>query len=88
MNPKIKKSLISRLRRVEGQARGLQRLVEKEAYCIDVITQAQAIKSALGAFESEMLKNHLESHVIHQIQHGKKGKAIKELIKTYKLSSK
>lgn len=88
MNQKIKKSLQSRLRRIEGQARGLQRLIAKDTYCIDVITQAQAIKSAVSAFETAMLKNHLEIHVAHQIHHGKADKAIEEILKVYQLAQK
>ena len=88
MKQSIKKSLLSRLNRIEGQVRGLQRLVEEETYCIDVITQAQAVKSAIGAFEALMLENHLETHVVDQMKHGKQKQAVEEIIKVYKLSQR
>jgi DNA-binding FrmR family transcriptional regulator len=50
-----------RLRRIEGQVRGVVRMVEEDRYCIDVLTQIQAIRAALGRVESEMLKTHLGS---------------------------
>lgn len=51
--------VISRLSRIEGQVRGIARMVEEGRYCIDVLTQLQAVKAALGKVESEMLKDHL-----------------------------
>jgi DNA-binding FrmR family transcriptional regulator len=88
MNHRAQKGLITRLKRIEGQVRGLQRLVEEHTYCIDVITQTQAVKSALGAFESEMLKNHLETHVVEQMRSGKERKAVDEILKVYALSQR
>jgi len=84
----MKKTLKNRLNRIEGQVRGLQKMVQDEKYCIDVITQAQAIKSAMGAFETLMLKNHLETHVMHQMKHDEEDKAIDEILKVYKVSQK
>lgn len=88
MNPDIKNKLRSRLNRMEGQVKGIKKMVEEEKYCVDIITQAQAVKSALGAFESLVLENHLETHVIHQMSHGKGGRAIKEILKIYNVSQK
>lgn len=61
MNDATKESVRKRLRRIEGQVRGVVRMVEDDRYCIEVLTQVQAIKAALGRVESEMLKNHLGS---------------------------
>jgi len=58
-----KPALTKRLNRIEGQVRGVSRMVEEGRYCIDILTQVRAIKAALGRFESEMLKGHL-SHCI------------------------
>jgi DNA-binding FrmR family transcriptional regulator len=55
--------LLNRLRRIEGQVRGLARMIEEDRYCIDVLTQLQATRAALARVESEMLKAHL-SHCI------------------------
>lgn len=51
--------LLNRLNRIEGQVRGVGRMVEEGRYCIDILTQVRAIRAALGRFESEMLKGHL-----------------------------
>lgn len=52
------KSVVTRLRRIEGQVRGVSGMVEKGRYCIDILTQIQAIKAALAKVEDELLKNH------------------------------
>ena len=59
MQRENKTNLLNRLRRVEGQVRGIARMVEEDRYCIDVLTQLQAVRSALARVESEMLKDHL-----------------------------
>ncbi|HDY73126.1 MAG TPA: metal-sensing transcriptional repressor [Candidatus Jorgensenbacteria bacterium] len=88
MKPEIKKQVVRRLKIAEGQIRGLQRMVDKEEYCIDIITQSLAIKQALSSVEDLLLENHLSSHVINQIKSGKEGKAIKEIMTVYKISKK
>lgn len=88
MQPRVKKQLINRLRRVEGQIKGLERLVDEERYCIDVINQSLAIKQALSAVEDLMLENHLSTHVIEQMKNRQEAKAIKEILAVYKLSKK
>lgn len=52
--------LLKRLHRVEGQVRGIARMVEDGRYCIDILTQLQAVRAALGKVETEMLKAHLD----------------------------
>lgn len=54
-----KPKLINRLNRIEGQVRGVARMVEDDRYCIDVLTQLQAVRAALSKVETEMLKGHL-----------------------------
>lgn len=61
---------ITRLRRVEGQVRGLQRLVENDTYCIDVLTQVSAAKRALDAFALALLEEHLGHCVADAIHQG------------------
>ena len=58
-----KPALTKRLNRIEGQVRGVSRMVEEGRYCIDILTQVKAIKAALGRFETEMLQGHL-SHCV------------------------
>jgi CsoR family transcriptional regulator, copper-sensing transcriptional repressor len=88
MNTDIKGRAIRRLKIVEGQIRGLQSMVEKEEYCIDIITQASAIKEALSGIEDLILENHLSTHVIEQMKKKEDKKAVEEILKVYKLNRK
>lgn len=88
MIPANKKSLLARLRRIEGQVRGLSRLVEKETYCIDVITQTSAVKQALSGVEDVLMENHLSTCAIDQVVKGRSEKARAEILKVYRLKRK
>jgi DNA-binding FrmR family transcriptional regulator len=85
---KIKLGITNRLNRIAGQVRGLQKMVDGEKYCIDIITQSSAIRSALSAVEDLMLENHLSEHVIQQIKQGQEKKAVEEIISVFKKSKK
>ena len=63
-------AILNRLRRVEGQVRGVARMVEEDRYCIDILTQMQAVKAALGRAENELLKNHAACCVAEAIASG------------------
>lgn len=65
------KRLISRLNRIEGQVRGIKRMVETDRYCIDILMQVTAIQSALNSFNKELLGQHIKSCVVHDIREGK-----------------
>lgn len=65
------KSLINRLNRIEGQIRGIKRMVESNAYCTDIITQVAAASSALNSFNRELLSNHIRTCVEQDIKEGK-----------------
>ena len=88
MKKEIKEKAIRRLKILEGQIRGLERMVEKEEYCIDVLQQSLAAKQALSGIEDLILENHLSTHVIQQIKSGKSKKAIDEILSIYKLSKR
>jgi len=68
----IKKKSIRRLKIIEGQIRGLQKMVHDEKYCVDIITQSLAIKQALSGVEDLLLENHLSTHVSDQMKKGEK----------------
>ena len=70
MQADVKESCTARLRRIEGQVRGLVRMVEGDRYCIDVITQVQAVRAALKRVEEEVLRDHVAHCVEHAIQSG------------------
>lgn len=61
---------LNRLRRIEGQVRGLQRMVEEDSYCIDILTQTSATTKALRAVALELLDEHLKHCVAHAVEHG------------------
>lgn len=77
----VQKKILRRLKIVEGQVRGLQRMVADEAYCIDVIIQSAAVKEALSSVEDALLKNHLETHVVEQMRSGRTARAVQEILK-------
>jgi CsoR family transcriptional regulator, copper-sensing transcriptional repressor len=72
MQSDTKKSCRSRLSRIEGQVRGLSKMVEDDRYCIDVVTQVQAVIAALKKVEGEILKDHIAHCVEHAIRSGDK----------------
>lgn len=87
MNP-LKQKLVRRLKIIEGQIRGLQDMIEKDAYCIDVITQTSAVKQALSSVEDSLMENHLGTCVVTQVKKGKEKTAIQEILKVYQLKRK
>jgi DNA-binding FrmR family transcriptional regulator len=74
-----KDQLQARLRRIEGQVRGIERMVDEDRYCIDVITQISAIRAALKRVEEEVLKDHVAHCVEHAIVSGKKDEQRKKI---------
>ena len=76
-----KRALINRLKRIEGQIRGLEKMVEENAYCIDIVTQAHAASSAISSFEKELLASHIKTCLIADISVGKR-ESVDELIET------
>lgn len=77
------KSLINRLNRIEGQIRGIKGMVEKNAYCTDIITQVAAANAALNAFNKELLESHIKSCVYEDIRNGK-DETVEELVELIK----
>lgn len=65
------KDLINRLSRIEGQVRGVKKMVEEDRYCIDILTQVSAIQSALNSFNRVLLNSHIKSCVVNDIKEGK-----------------
>lgn len=83
-----KQKLIRRLKVLEGQVRGLQSMIEKDTYCVDVITQTSAVKQGLSNVEDILMENHLGHCVVNQIKSGQTDKATKEILKVYQLKRK
>lgn len=64
------KDLISRLNRIEGQVRGVKKMVEDDRYCIDIVTQISAIQAALNSFNRVLLSEHIRTCVVDDIRNG------------------
>jgi DNA-binding FrmR family transcriptional regulator len=75
------RDLIHRLNRVEGQIRGIRGMIEKNAYCVDILNQVSAANSALNSFTRVLLENHIRSCVTEDIRDGKDDK-LEELLAT------
>lgn len=75
------KALITRLNRIEGQVRGIRKMVEEDRYCIDILTQVSAVSSALNSFNKELLANHIRTCVTEDIRQGN-DEVIEELLVT------
>ena len=72
--------LIHRLNRIEGQIRGIRGMVEKDAYCIDILTQVAAANAALNSFNKVLLANHIKTCVMRDIKEGNE-ETVDELVK-------
>lgn len=85
---KNKSNLVRRLKLIEGQIRGLQKMIENDTYCIDIITQTSAVKQGLSNVEDLLLENHLSGCILNQVKSGQSEKAKAEILKVYKLKRK
>lgn len=77
------KDLMNRLNRIEGQVRGIKRMVEEDVYCPDILVQVSAVNSALNSFSKVLLDNHMNTCVVENIQKGNM-EVIEELTATLK----
>ena len=68
---KERKDMINRLSRIEGQIRGIKGMLEKDAYCNDILIQSAAVSAAMNAFNRELLSSHIHSCVVRDIREGK-----------------
>jgi len=83
-----KEKIKHRLKRIEGQLRGVQEMIKSDKYCIDVITQTSALRGAVSALEDKLLEEHLSCCVVDQIKKGQIKKIQEEVLKIYKLAKK
>ena len=82
--PADKNALISRLNRIEGQIRGIKNMVEDDKYCVDILTQVAAAKSALNSVGAVMLESHIQGCVKDAIEKGKSTEILDELTEVLK----
>lgn len=76
-----RKKLIHRLNRIEGQIRGIRGMIEKDAYCADILVQSAAVNAAVNAFNKDLIANHIRGCVARDIREGK-DEVIDELVVT------
>ena len=85
----IKKRALHRSRILQGQLRGVEKMIEDEAYCVDIITLSLAVQKSLGSLNKLLVENHLRTHVTHQYEAGgdERDAAVAELIRIFELSN-
>jgi DNA-binding FrmR family transcriptional regulator len=90
MIPDIKKRATHRSKIIEGQMKGLQKAIENEAYCMDILTQGLALQKSLASLNKLILENHLRTHVTHMMSTGddkQHEQAVTELLSLYELNN-
>ncbi len=75
-----KSKILARLRRIEGQTRGLQRMIEEEKYCVDILTQVASVQSALEQVSLLLMESHLRYCVTEAVQEGKGEEKVREMV--------
>ena len=88
MIPDIKRRATHRSKIIEGQFKGLQKMIEDEKYCMDILTQSLAIQKSLASLNKLILENHLRTHVSDMMASGEESmqeKALEELVQLYEL---
>jgi len=84
----VKKPMVSRLKRIEGQVRGIQKMIEEDRYCVDILIQINAVNAALKQVGFSILENHASHCVLHAVESGEGEESVKELIDVVKQFSK
>lgn len=89
MNTDIKRRAIHRTRILQGQLKGLEKMIDKEEYCMDIITQSLAIQKSLGSLNKLLVENHLKTHVVDNLSSANEKQqedTITELLSLYELT--
>lgn len=90
MKEEIKKRVLHRSRIIEGQIKGLQKMIDDEKYCVDIMTQSLAIQKSLSSLNKLVLQNHIETHItdmLHSDDEAMVRKAQQELLSLYELNN-
>ncbi len=91
MIPDIKKRAAHRIKIIEGQIKGVQKMIDSEAYCMDILIQSLAIQKSLSSLDKLVLENHLKTHIramFSSNDEAQQEQAIEELLKLYELTQK
>lgn len=86
----IKKRALHRTAILEGQVRGLAKMIENEDYCMDIVAQSRAVQRALASLDKLLVENHLRTHVVHMFEHGgtEREQAVAELLKAFEVEGR
>jgi CsoR family transcriptional regulator, copper-sensing transcriptional repressor len=88
MTPEVRQQALHRLKIVAGQVAALQRQIEEDRYCVDVLDLSLSIQRALKSLDSLVLEGHLRTHVQDQMAHGEVDRAVNELLRIYRVPEK
>ncbi|MBI4992027.1 MAG: metal-sensing transcriptional repressor [Candidatus Harrisonbacteria bacterium] len=88
MKEAVKRRAMRRLKILEGQIRGLQKMIDEDAYCVTILHQSSAVKQALSGIEDLILEHHLATHTADQMRSGSISRSVKEILDIYKLSKR
>lgn len=83
-----KQDLSRRLASIEGHLAGIRKMIDNDAYCVDVLKQTYAVRRAIEKLETTMLNSHLHTCVVDGIQNGREGEVVDELLELYALNNK
>jgi len=83
--PDVKKKALHRIRIAQGHLNAIEKMIEKDSYCIDIVHQSLAVQKALKRIDMLLIKNHLETCAIHQIRDGEVAKTSEELLQLYEM---
>ena len=85
----IKKRALHRTKSIEGQLRGIEKMIENEDYCVDIITLSLAVQKSLASLNKLLVENHLRTHVSHMYEQGgdQRDEAVAELVRIFELSN-
>ena len=85
MTPETRKQAVRRLRIIAGQVEALQRQIEEDRYCMDVLDLSMSVQKALRSLDTVVLEGHLRTHVLEQMTDGESEKAVAELLRLYRV---
>ncbi len=88
MKTELRSNVTRRLATIEGHLAAVRRMIEQDAYCIDILKQTYAIRRAIEKLEAQLLENHLKTCLVNGIQEGRAPEVVAELVELYALNAK
>jgi DNA-binding FrmR family transcriptional regulator len=88
MKTELRTNVTRRLATIEGHLAAVRRMIEQDAYCIDILKQTYAIRRAIEKLEAQLLENHLQTCLVNGIQEGRAPEVVAELVELYALNAK